>query len=344
LEKSVELSTAITSPLITLNGHWWAYAIVLGIIGIMLIVDLGVFHRKPHAVTLKEAAIWSIIWVAISLLFNFGLWHWATEYFVDQPGVAKRLAGEFLAGYVVEKTLAIDNIFVIAVIFSYFAIPSHLQHRVLFYGIIGAIFFRAIFIGLGSWLMQYHWVMYVFGGFLILTGLKLFRPGDENKGPGDNLLVRWVTKRLPATPDLHGASFFVRSATGSLMVTPLFLALIVVEFTDIIFAVDSVPAIFAITNEPFIVFSSNMFAILGLRSMYFLLGSLMPMFTYLKYGLGLILIFVGLKMAWLNQLFGGKFPISWSLGIIAAILTTSIVASIVSNKKKTKRETRISNT
>jgi len=344
LEKSVELANAIVSPLITLNGHWWAYAIVLGIIGIMLIVDLGVFHRRPHVVTLKEAAIWSIIWVAISLLFNFGLWHWATGYFVDQPGVAKRLAGEFLAGYVVEKTLAIDNIFVIAVIFSYFAIPAHLQHRVLFYGIIGAIFFRAIFIGLGSWLMQYHWVMYVFGGFLVLTGLKLFRPGDENKGPGDNLLVRWVTKRLPATPDLHGSSFFVRSATGPWMVTPLFLALIVVEFTDIIFAVDSVPAIFAITNEPFIVFSSNMFAILGLRSMYFLLGSLMPMFTYLKYGLGLILIFVGLKMAWLNQLFGGKFPISWSLGIIAAILTTSIVASIVSNRKKTKRETRISHT
>lgn len=323
-----------TGPVITMAEHWWAYLALLGVIGFMLVLDLGVFHRRPHTVSFKEATVWSVIWVLISLLFNLGLYIWVKQQFMDQPELAKRFAGEFLAGYVVEKSLAVDNIFVIAVIFSYFAIPSHLQHRVLFYGIIGAIVFRAIFIALGSWLMQYHWVMYLFGAFLILTGIKLFMQPDESKSPGDNFLVKWVTKRFPATPELHGSKFFVKSDSGKWLVTPLFLALIVVEFTDIVFAVDSVPAIFAITKEPFIVFSSNMFAILGLRSMYFMLGGLMPMFTYLKYGLGLILIFVGLKMAWLNDAFGGKFPISWSLAIIGSILVLSMVASIVFKPKK----------
>lgn len=323
-----------TGPLITIAEHWWAYLALLGVIGFMLVLDLGVFHRRPHTVSFKEATVWSIVWVLISLLFNLGLYIWVKQQFIDQPELAKRFAGEFLAGYVVEKSLAVDNIFVIAVIFSYFAIPSHLQHRVLFYGIIGAIFFRAIFIALGSWLMQYHWVMYVFGAFLILTGIKLFMQPDESKSPGDNFLVKWVTKRFPATPDLQGSKFFVKSDSGKWLVTPLFLALLVVEFTDIVFAVDSVPAIFAITKEPFIVFSSNMFAILGLRSMYFMLGGLMPMFTYLKYGLGLILIFVGLKMAWLNNAFGGKFPISWSLAIIGSILLLSMLASLIFKPKK----------
>jgi tellurite resistance protein TerC len=176
--------------------------------------------------------------------------------------------------------------------------------------------------------------MYLFGAFLIITGIKLFKQPDESKSPGDNFFVKWVTKRFPATPDLQGSRFFVKSDSGKWLVTPLFLALIVVEFTDIVFAVDSVPAIFAITKEPFIVFSSNMFAILGLRSMYFMLGGLMPMFTYLKYGLGLILIFVGLKMAWLNDAFGGKFPISWSLGIIGTILLLSMLASVVIKPKQ----------
>jgi tellurite resistance protein TerC len=325
-------------PMITLTEHWWAYAALLGIIGIMLILDLGVFHRRPHTISFKEATMWSLVWIVISGLFNVGLYIWAKQYFGDQPEIAKRLAGEFLAGYVVEKSLAIDNIFVIAVIFSYFAVPTHLQHRVLFYGILGAIVFRAIFIALGSWLMQYHWVMYVFGAFLIITGIKLFKQPDESTSPGDNFFVKWVTKRFPATPDLHGSKFFIKSDSGRLLVTPLFLALIVVEFTDIIFAVDSVPAIFAITKEPFIVFSSNMFAILGLRSMYFMIGGLMPMFTYLKYGLGLILIFVGLKMAWLNNAFGGKFPISWSLGIIGAILAGSMLASLIIKPKPNKTD------
>ena len=325
-----------TGPVITMAEHWWAYLALLGVIGFMLVLDLGVFHRRPHTVSFKEASVWSVIWVLISLLFNLALYIWVKQQFTDQPELAKRFAGEFLAGYVVEKSLAVDNIFVIAVIFSYFAIPSHLQHRVLFYGIIGAIVFRAIFIALGSWLMQYHWVMYVFGAFLILTGIKLFMQPDESKSPGDNFLVKWVTKRFPATPKLHDSKFFVKSDAGKWLVTPLFLALIVVEFTDIVFAVDSVPAIFAITKEPFIVFSSNMFAILGLRSMYFMLGGLMPMFIYLKYGLGLILIFVGLKMAWLNDAFGGKFPISWSLAIIGSILALSMLASLVFKTKKDK--------
>ncbi|MEI6833871.1 MAG: TerC family protein [bacterium] len=329
-----------TGPVITIAEHWWAYLALLGIIAFMLVLDLGVFHRKPHTVSFKEATVWSIIWILISLLFNLGLYIWVKQQFMDQPELAKRFAGEFLAGYVVEKSLAVDNIFVIAVIFSYFAIPAHLQHRVLFYGIIGAIFFRALFIALGSWLMQYHWVMYVFGAFLILTGLKLFMQPDASKSPGDNFLVKWVTKRIPATPELHGSNFFVKSDSGKWLLTPLFLALLVVEFTDIVFAVDSVPAIFAITKEPFIVFSSNMFAILGLRSMYFMLGGLMPMFTYLKYGLGLILIFVGLKMSWLNDAFGGKFPISWSLAIIGSILVISMLASLVFKPKDNNNSKR----
>jgi tellurite resistance protein TerC len=334
VEQLAESAVQNLGPFITVADHWWAYLALLAVIGFMLVLDLGVFHRKPHTVSFKEATVWSIIWVMVSLLFNLGLYIWVKQQFTEYPDLAKRFAGEFLAGYVVEKSLAVDNIFVIAVIFSYFAIPSHLQHRVLFYGILGAIFFRALFIALGSWLMQYHWVMYVFGAFLILTGLKLFKQPDESKSPGDNFFVKWVTKRFPATPDLQGSKFFVKSESGKWLVTPLFLALIVVEFTDIVFAVDSVPAIFAITKEPFIVFSSNMFAILGLRSMYFMLGGLMPMFTYLKYGLGLILIFVGLKMAWLNDAFGGKFPISWSLGVIGTILLLSMLASVVFKPKQ----------
>ena len=334
MEQSVENAMQNLGPLITIADHWWAYLALLAVIGFMLVLDLGVFHRKPHTVSFKEATVWSIIWIMISMLFNLGLYIWVKQQFIEYPELAKRFAGEFLAGYVVEKSLAVDNIFVIAVIFSYFAIPAHLQHRVLFYGILGAILFRALFIALGSWLMQYHWVMYLFGAFLILTGIKLFKQPDESKSPGDNFFVKWVTKRFPATPDLQGSKFFVKSDSGKWLVTPLFLALIVVEFTDIVFAVDSVPAIFAITKEPFIVFSSNMFAILGLRSMYFMLGGLMPMFTYLKYGLGLILIFVGLKMAWLNDAFGGKFPISWSLGIIGTILLLSMVASVMVKPKQ----------
>lgn len=312
-----------------MSGYWWAYGFLLLVIGAMLVLDLGVFHRKPHEVKFKEAAIWSVIWVALAGVFNIGLYYWASHQFAGQPGVASRLAGEFLAGYLVEKSLAIDNIFVIAVVFSYFAVPPALQHRVLFYGILGAIVFRAIFIAAGSWLMQYHWVMYVFGAFLIITGIKLFFQPEGASSPGDNPLVKWLTRKVPVTPELHGKAFAVRGENGKWMFTPLFLALIVVEFTDIVFAIDSVPAIFAISSEPFIVFSSNMFAILGLRSMYFLLGGLLPMFRYLKYGLGLILVFVGLKMAWLNTLFGGKFPISWSLGIICAILITSVLLSVL---------------
>lgn len=297
----------------------------------MLALDLGVFHRRPHEVKFREAVSWSAVWVALALLFNLGLFFWVGHQFPDDPALAKRLAGEFLTGYIVEKSLSIDNIFVIAVIFSYFAIPPALQHRVLFYGIIGAVVFRAIFIGLGSWLMQYHWVMYVFGAFLVITGIKMFFQPEGARSPADNPVVRWMTRTFRVTPDLHDKAFVVRK-NGLFYVTPLFLALVVVEFTDVVFAVDSVPAIFAITNEPFIVFSSNMFAILGLRSMYFMLGGLLPMFRYLKYGLGFILVFVGLKMSVLNQLAGGKFPISWSLGIIAGALIVAILASVFTKK------------
>jgi tellurite resistance protein TerC len=344
-EKDADLdTTAISSNLITISGHWWAYAFLLLVIGAMLILDLGVFHRKPHEVKFREAAVWSVVWVTLAGIFNIGLYYWASHQFSDQPAVASRLAGEFLAGYLVEKTLAIDNIFVIAVVFSYFAIPPALQHRVLFYGILGAILFRGLFVAVGSWLMQYHWIMYVFGAFLIVTGIKLFYQPEGSSSPGDNPVVKWLRRHIPVTEELHGKSFVVKTDSGAWMFTPLFLALVVVELTDIIFAIDSVPAIFAISSEPFIVFSSNMFAILGLRSMYFMLGGLLPMFRFLKYGLGLILIFVGLKMAWLNTLFGGKFPITWSLGIICAILIGSIVLSILRKDPKLKSEKEVETT
>lgn len=319
------------ATVLSATGYWPLYVLVLAIIGVMLALDLGVFHRRPHEVKFREAAAWSAVWVGLALAFNVGLYFWVTHQFPGQPELAKRLAGEFLTGYLVEKSLSVDNIFVIAVIFSYFAIPPAMQHRVLFYGIIGAVVFRAIFIGLGSWLMQYHWVMYVFGAFLVITGIKMFFQPEGERSPAENPIVRRMTGYFRVTPELHGKSFFVKK-DGLVYVTPLFLALLVVEFTDVVFAVDSVPAIFAITSEPFIVFSSNMFAILGLRSMYFMLGGLLPMFRYLKYGLGFILVFVGLKMSVLNQLAGGKFPISWSLGIIAGTLVVAILASIFIKK------------
>jgi tellurite resistance protein TerC len=233
-----------------------------------------------------------------------------------------------LTGFIIEKSLAIDNIFVFILVFSYFNVPAELKHRVLFYGILGALFFRAIFIALGSVLMQYHFVILIFGVFLIVTGVKMMFSPETKIEPEKNPLIKLIKKFLPVTPNYVGDKFFTR-INGVLYATPLFVALVFIEFTDIIFAVDSVPAIFAITKEPLIVFTSNIFAILGLRAMYFLLDGVMDKFRYLKYGLGLVLIFVGLKMAWLNEAFGGKFPISWSLGIIGGIIGLSILISLI---------------
>ncbi len=319
--------------------YWWFYLAFTGFVLLMLALDLGVFHRKEHVVSFKEATVWSAVWVTLALVFNFLLYRYSLWKFpqdarlTSQPDFAPELAAwnvslEFLTGYIVEKSLSVDNIFVFVVVFAFFAIPPKYQHRVLFYGILGALVFRAIFIGMGSWLMQFHWVIYIFGGFLILTGFKMMFGPEKEIDPEKNPVIRTFKRFMPVTPKLQGKRFFVREG-GRWAATPLFIALLFLEMTDIIFAVDSVPAIFAITAEPMIVFTSNIFAILGLRAMYFMFAGAVSKFHLLKYGLAAVLIFVGMKMVWLNDAFGGKFPVTWSLGFILAAIAVSVVASLM---------------
>jgi len=286
----------------------------------MLALDLLVFHRKAHAVSLHEALFWSVVWIALGLLFNLGIYSlWGPEK-----------ALEFLAGYLIEKSLSVDNIFVFIMIFSYFGIPAIYQHRILFWGILGALIMRAFFIASGAALLSaFHWIIYVFGGFLIITGIKMFRAGEEKIEPEKNPAVRLLRRWMPVTVEFHGQSFFVR-IDQRLWATPLFVVLLVIETTDVIFAVDSIPAIFAITLDPFIVYTSNIFAILGLRALYFLLAGIMDMFRYLKLGLSFVLCFVGLKMMLVDFY---KIPIGVSLGVVAGILAVSILASIVVPRK-----------
>ncbi|MGH7798660.1 MAG: TerC family protein [Candidatus Binatia bacterium] len=290
---------------------------VLGV----LALDLLVLHRKAHAVSLREAAAWSCVWVSLALLFCLGV------YFFR--GGEKAL--EFLTGYVIEWSLSVDNLFVFLVIFSYFAVPAVYQHRVLFWGILGALVLRATFIATGAALLaKFHWMIYVFGGFLIFTGIKLLFSGDEKIEPEKNPAVRLVRRFMKVTPDYHGQRFFIRK-DGKLWATPLFLVLVVVETTDVIFAVDSIPAIFAITLDPFIVYTSNVFAILGLRALFFLLAGVMEMFRYLKVGLSFVLCFVGAKMLVADFY---KVPIGVSLGVVGGILLLSILASMVKQRKE----------
>lgn len=321
--------------------YWWFYGIFLLGVFALLALDLGVFHREAHEVKFKEALGWSAVWISLALLFAWGFWHYAQWKLPQDPRLvaagltaaqtaelADRVGLEFLTGFVIEKSLSVDNIFVFVVVFAFFGIPAKYQHRVLFFGILGALVFRVIFIALGSALLQWHWVIWVFGGFLILTGIKVFFAPEKPLDPEKNPLIRLLRRMIPVTPQLEGEKFFLRR-NGVLHATPLFVALAMIELSDIVFAVDSVPAIFAITREPLIVFTSNVFAILGLRALFFLLAGVMHKFRFLKYGLGVILIFVGLKMVWLNDAFGGKFPVSWSLGIIAAILAVTVAASLL---------------
>lgn len=310
--------------------YWWFYAAFLIFVLLMLALDLGVFNRKAHVVSIKEATIWSVVWVALALIFNFIFYQYSLSKF--DAVIAQQAALEFLTGYIIEYSLSIDNIFVFVLVFSYFGIPAKYKHRVLFYGILGALLFRALFIALGSALMQFHWVIYLFGGFLIITGIKMMFSNSEEIEPEKNFLIRIFKKLMPVTHEIEGKDFFVRKA-GILHATPLFIALLFLEATDIIFAVDSVPAIFSITTEPLIVFTSNIFAILGLRSMYFMLAGAIDKFYLLKYGLSVVLVFVGLKMVWLNDAFGGKFPISWSLGFILATIAISVVTSLLFPRK-----------
>ena len=323
--------------------YWWLYGSFTIFVLALLALDLGVFHRKAHAVSYREAAIWSAVWVALALIFNYALYLFSAWQFARDPRLAaipgfsapdsaRQVALEFLTGYIIEKTLSIDNLFLFVVVFGFFAVPRIFQHRILFYGVLGALVFRSIFIALGSALLGYHWVIWVFGAFLILTGIKMLFAPEISVHPDCNPVVRLFRRLVPVTIEAQGPRFLVR-IRGKVHATPLLLALLFIELTDIVFAVDSVPAIFAITREPLVVFTSNVFAILGLRSLYFMLAGAVHSFHLLKYGLGLVLVFVGLKMAWLNQLFGGKFPTAISLAIIAGIVGMSILLSFLIPKR-----------
>lgn len=281
----------------------------------MLVLDLAVFHKKPHEVKFKEAAGWSVFWIALALVFNAGLWFVRGQ----QAGL------EFLTGYLIEKSLSVDNLFVFLLVFSYFAVPAKNQHGVLFWGILGALVFRFLFIIAGIELLErFHWLIYVFGGVLIVSGVKLWQEKEKKIEPEKNPLVRLFRRLMPVTPEYHDGKFFVRQA-GKLAATPLFVVLLVVETTDIVFAVDSIPAVLAITRDPFIVYSSNAFAILGLRALFFALSGVMQRFHHLHYGLSAILVFVGGKMVASEFV---KVPTAASLAVVAAILAVSIWASL----------------
>jgi len=288
---------------------------------VMLALDLGIFHRKDHKISVKESLIWSVIWVIVALLFNVLVYFW--------EGETKAL--QFFTGYLIERSLSIDNIFVFLLIFTYFGVPDKYQYKVLFWGIIGALVMRGLFIGVGALLIaKFHWVIYIFGAFLVYTGIKMGVAGDTKIEPEKNPILKFVKKFIPLTDNYEGGKFLIKKA-GRKFGTPLFVVLIVVETTDVVFAVDSIPAIFAITLDPFIVYSSNVFAILGLRAMYFALAGLMDMFYYLKYGLSAILSFVGVKM-----LLSGyyKIPDMWALAVIGFLLAVSIIVSIMKPRKK----------
>ena len=293
----------------------WIWIAFLTFIAGMLAIDLLVFQREAHAVSMREAAIWSGVWVALGLTFGVIVWLWQ----------GPQAGGEYLAGYLIEKSLSVDNIFVFALVFGYFAVPAEHQHRVLFWGVFGALVFRAIFIAAGATLLdQFHWMIYVFGAFLVITGIRMARSNDEHVDPGRNPVLRVFRRVVPMTEGMRGEHFFVKQA-GRWLATPLLAVLVVVETTDIIFAIDSIPAIFAVTTDTFLVFTSNAFAILGLRALYFLLAGMIGRFAYLKVGLAFVLAFVGAKML-ISEFY--KVPIWLSLVVIAGAITVSILVSL----------------
>jgi tellurite resistance protein TerC len=298
-----------------MSVQMWAWVGFTLFVLAMLALDLGVFHREAHEVRVKEAMVWSGVWIALALLFNLVLYYWRGP----EPAL------EFLTGYVIEKSLSVDNIFVFLLIFTYFRVPLRYQHRVLFWGVLGAFVMRAILIALGISLIQrFHWIIYVFGAFLILTGVKMALEKDKEINPERNPALRLFRRFAPVTDDYRDGKFFVKEG-GRRLATPLLIALLVVETTDLVFAVDSIPAILAITPDPFIIYTSNVFAILGLRALYFALAGVMKSFHYLHYGLSAILVFVGAKML-LADFY--KIPIGVALGVIAGILIISVIASL----------------
>jgi tellurite resistance protein TerC len=291
----------------------------------MLALDLGVFHRKSHAVSGREALGWSIVWISLSLVFNAIIYFYWDQMAPNSAYTNREAALAFLTGYLIEKSLSVDNIFVFILIFSFFGVPAAYQHRVLFWGILGALIMRGTLIAVGAALLhEFHWIIYIFGAFLIFTGIRMAWNHDENVEPDKNPVVKFFRRFMPVTENFERDQFFVRRA-GKLFATPLFLILLVVESTDLIFAVDSIPAIFAVTQDPFIVYTSNVFAILGLRALYFLLANVMDKFRYLKFGLSAVLIFIGVKMVIVDFY---KIPVGVSLIVVASILTISILASL----------------
>ncbi|MBU0507235.1 TerC family protein [bacterium] len=293
----------------------------------MLALDLGVFHRKAHEVKMKEALLWSGFWILLSLLFNVFVYFW------KGPGPAL----EFLTGYLIEKSLSVDNIFVFVMLFSYFRVPPQYQHRVLFWGILGALVLRGILIAVGAVLIaNFEWVIYVFGAFLIYTGFKMAVQKEHGVDPSHNPVVNWFRKFVPITKYYCGQRLVV-GKMGKIVATPLMLVLVTVEFTDLVFALDSIPAIFAVTRDPFIVYTSNVFAILGLRALYFALAGVVHKFGYLKLGLGVVLTFVGVKMLLSHTRF--EIATAWALVVVGIIITLSIVASLLWPKKTPPPET-----
>jgi tellurite resistance protein TerC len=315
----------VTTPSFPLVNYWWLYLVFSGFVILLLVIDLAL-HRKHEAVSFRQAALWTAVWVSLALAFSYALYAFAGSRL--GPGMGRQLAMEFLAGYVVEESLSIDNMFVFALVFRYFAVPLQYQHRVLFYGVLGAMVFRGVFIGAGSALIRFEWVLIAFGLFLIYSGIRLAVEREKPVDPNQNWLIRIIGRRLPVTKELYGARFFTRIG-GVLHATPLLIVLLFLESTDVMFAVDSVPAVFGVTREPFVVYSSNIFAVLGLRSMFFLLSGALQRFHVLKHGLAIVLVFVGLKMVWLDRLFGGRFPIAASLIIIVAVIGVSIALSLL---------------
>ena len=292
---------------------------------LMLALDLGVFHRKSHVISIKEATIWSVVWITLALVFNLGLYLFWDQISPTSRYTNNEAALAFFTGYLIEKSLSVDNIFVFVLIFTFFAVPAAYQHRVLFWGIIGALIMRGTLIAVGATLLkEFHWIIYVFGAFLIFTGIRMALHRNEEMHPERNPLIKLIRRIMPVTDHYEGDKFFIRRA-GKLIATPLFLVLLLVESTDLIFAVDSIPAIFAVTEDPFIVYTSNVFAILGLRSLYFLLAGVVDKFYYLKLGLSAVLVFVGTKMVMVDLY---KIPVGVSLGVIASILAISVIASL----------------
>ena len=286
----------------------------------MLVLDLGVFHRKSHIIKFKESLVWCAIWISLALLFNLGIYIWS----------GPKLAIQFLTGYLIELSLSIDNLFVFLLIFSYFRVPHKYQHRVLFWGILGAVIMRAVFIAAGITLIQkFHWIIYIFGGFLIFSGIKLALEKDKEIHPEKNPVLKLFRRFMPVLRNYKEGKFFLKR-DQRYFATPLFIVLLVVETTDVMFALDSIPAVIAITTDPFIVYTSNVFAILGLRAIFFALSGIMQLFHYLHYGLSFILVFVGVKML-ISKFY--EVPVEIALGVIVGVLTISVIASMIKPRK-----------